>query len=145
MSCIGSASRLELRYSADHVDDPHHSLILMIYCVAVIDWPALTRSPISARTGEFFAGPNLPAPHSHPLDQPTPEPAGRVHVNWQTLLHEWLSLRSISLAALSGERAVDLGHDGGSLTHCCGDALRRTRSHVAYRENAGPTGLKRKG
>jgi hypothetical protein len=40
------------------------------------------------RSGEFFAGPALPAPHSHPLDQPTPGPAGRVPANWQTLLHE---------------------------------------------------------
>jgi hypothetical protein len=39
-------------------------------------------------TGEFFAGPDLPPPHSHPLDQPTPGPAGRVPPNWQTLLHE---------------------------------------------------------
>ena len=40
------------------------------------------------RTGDFFAGPNLPAPHSHPLGQPVPGPAGRVPSNWQTLLHE---------------------------------------------------------
>src|SRR4026208_2496475 len=40
------------------------------------------------RSGEFFAGPTLPPPHSHPLDQPTPGPAGRVPANWQTLLHE---------------------------------------------------------
>jgi hypothetical protein len=40
------------------------------------------------RTGEFFAGPKLPPPHSHPLDQPVPGPAGRVPANWQTLLHE---------------------------------------------------------
>jgi hypothetical protein len=40
------------------------------------------------RTSEFFAGPNLPPPHSHPLDQPVPGPAGQVPANWQTLLHE---------------------------------------------------------
>jgi hypothetical protein len=40
------------------------------------------------RSGEFFAGPALPVPHSHPLDQPVPGPAGRVPANWQTLLHE---------------------------------------------------------
>src|SRR5262249_57371701 len=40
------------------------------------------------RSGEFFAGPTLPPPHSHPLDQPVPGPAGRVPANWQTLLHE---------------------------------------------------------
>jgi hypothetical protein len=40
------------------------------------------------RTGEFFAGPQLHAPHSHPLDQPVPGPAEAVPSNWQTLLHE---------------------------------------------------------
>jgi hypothetical protein len=40
------------------------------------------------RTEEFFAGPKLPVPHAHPLDQPVPGPAGRVPSNWETLLHE---------------------------------------------------------
>jgi hypothetical protein len=40
------------------------------------------------RTEEFFAGPKLKAPHSHPSDQPVPGPAGAVPSNWQTLLRE---------------------------------------------------------
>ena len=40
------------------------------------------------RTEGFFTGPKLRAPHSHPLDQPVPGPAGAVPSNWQTLLHE---------------------------------------------------------
>jgi hypothetical protein len=40
------------------------------------------------RTKEFFDGPKLPAPHSHPVDQPAPAPAGAVPSNWQTLLNE---------------------------------------------------------
>ena len=40
------------------------------------------------RTGEFFAGPKVPDPQSHPADQPVPGPAGRVPSNWQALLHE---------------------------------------------------------
>ena len=40
------------------------------------------------RTEEFITGPKLPAPHSHPLDQPAPGPAGAVPPNWQTLIHE---------------------------------------------------------
>ena len=40
------------------------------------------------RTEEFFAGPKLKAPHSHPPDQPVPGPAGAVPSNWQTLLRE---------------------------------------------------------
>ena len=38
------------------------------------------------RTGDFFAGPKLVAPYSHPLDQPVPGPAGRVPSNWQSLV-----------------------------------------------------------
>src|SRR5919197_449156 len=30
------------------------------------------------RTGDLFAGPKLPGPFAHPLDQPVPGPAGRV-------------------------------------------------------------------
>ena len=40
------------------------------------------------RTKEFLTGPKLHAPHSHPLDQSVPGPAGAVPSNWQTLLHE---------------------------------------------------------
>jgi hypothetical protein len=40
------------------------------------------------RTEQFVTGPKLCAPHSHPLDQPVPGPAGAVPSNWQTLLHE---------------------------------------------------------
>ena len=40
------------------------------------------------RTKDFFDGPALPNPQSHPLDQPVPGPAGRVPSNWQTLLRE---------------------------------------------------------
>jgi hypothetical protein len=32
-------------------------------------------------------GPQLAPPDHHPLDQPTPGPAGRVPANWQQLLH----------------------------------------------------------
>jgi hypothetical protein len=40
------------------------------------------------RSGEFIEGPKLPPPHSHPVDQPVPGPAGRVPANWQSLLHQ---------------------------------------------------------
>jgi len=40
------------------------------------------------RTGDFFTGPKVPGPHAHPLDQPVPGPAGRVPIEWQSLLHE---------------------------------------------------------
>ena len=53
--------------------------------------PAATPSGtgcLEYRTGEFFAGPKLHAPRSHPLDQPVPGPARAVPSNWQSLLHE---------------------------------------------------------
>ena len=40
------------------------------------------------RTEEFFKGPTLSAPQSHPADQPVPGPAGRVPADWESLLHE---------------------------------------------------------
>jgi Zn-finger in ubiquitin-hydrolases and other protein len=40
------------------------------------------------RTEEFFAGPKLPAPHSHPSDQPVPGPTEAMPLNWEALLHK---------------------------------------------------------
>jgi hypothetical protein len=39
------------------------------------------------RTGEFLNGPHLAPPLSHPEDQPTPGPAGKVPEDWERLLH----------------------------------------------------------
>jgi Zn-finger in ubiquitin-hydrolases and other protein len=36
---------------------------------------------------EAIEGPVLAPPHHHPLDQPTPGPAGRVPRRWQQMLH----------------------------------------------------------
>ena len=38
-------------------------------------------------SNQFYEGPALAAPVHHPLDQPTPGPAGRVPPNWERLLH----------------------------------------------------------
>ena len=38
-------------------------------------------------TEQYYDGPELAAPESHPLDQPTPGPAGRVPADWQRHLH----------------------------------------------------------
>jgi hypothetical protein len=35
----------------------------------------------------MIKGVELLPPHSHPADQPSPGPAGRVPANWETLLH----------------------------------------------------------
>jgi len=39
------------------------------------------------RTERFYEGPSLAPPEHHPLDQPTPGPAGRVPADWQLHLH----------------------------------------------------------
>lgn len=36
----------------------------------------------------YTTGPELAPPRSHPLDQPTPGPAGRVPANWRELIRE---------------------------------------------------------
>ncbi|MEU8509810.1 UBP-type zinc finger domain-containing protein [Streptomyces brevispora] len=38
-------------------------------------------------TQEYYDGPGLAPPSSHPAAQPTPGPAGRVPKNWERLLH----------------------------------------------------------
>ncbi|TFG68932.1 MAG: hypothetical protein E4H24_02215 [Thermomicrobiales bacterium] len=37
--------------------------------------------------GAYCEGPPLAPPDHHPLDQPTPGPAGRVPADWERLLH----------------------------------------------------------
>lgn len=38
-------------------------------------------------TEQYLAGPLLAPPRHHPLDQPTPGPAGRVPPDWEQYLH----------------------------------------------------------
>jgi hypothetical protein len=38
------------------------------------------------QTEQFLDGPALPPPHHHPIDQPTPGPAGRVPRDWEARL-----------------------------------------------------------
>src|SRR5215831_851505 len=39
------------------------------------------------RTGQYAEGPKLAPPEHHPLDQPTPGPAGQVPADWQDRLN----------------------------------------------------------
>ena len=39
------------------------------------------------RTGEAYSGPELAPPRSHPMDQPTPGPHGRVPADWEQHVH----------------------------------------------------------
>jgi uncharacterized UBP type Zn finger protein len=38
-------------------------------------------------TDDYYDGPELAAPDSHPLDQPTPGPHGRVPADWRKHIH----------------------------------------------------------
>jgi len=38
-------------------------------------------------TDDYYDGPELAAPDSHPLDQPTPGPSGRVPADWRKHIH----------------------------------------------------------
>jgi hypothetical protein len=38
-------------------------------------------------SNQFYEGPSLSPPEHHPLDQPTPGPAGQVPADWQRHLH----------------------------------------------------------
>ena len=51
------------------------------------------------RSGEFFAGPTLPAPHSHPLDQSVPGPSGLVPPNWQHCFMNRLPFKQVKQPA----------------------------------------------
>lgn len=39
------------------------------------------------RTDDYYDGPPLAEPSHHPLDQPTPGPAGRVPADWRRHIH----------------------------------------------------------
>jgi hypothetical protein len=39
------------------------------------------------RSGDYLEGPVLAPPHSHPIDQPVPGPAGAVPVDWERQLN----------------------------------------------------------
>ena len=74
---------------------------------AVTTHPANTRAPTTGQRGhpvirsfepgeewfydyrseEFFEGPALASPESHPLDQPVPGPAGAVPPDWESHLN----------------------------------------------------------
>src|SRR5262249_47411924 len=55
----------------------------------------------------YESGPALAPPENHPLDQPTPGPAGRVPADWRRKVGAWLGPGSARLAHMEGiERGV---------------------------------------
>ena len=89
------------------------------------------------RSSEFFAGPTLPAPTLIGWTYRCPDQQDKYLQTGKRCSTN----RKPKIGLLCGEHAMDFGHDGGALSHGCRDALRRTRSHITYRENADPMGL----
>lgn len=77
---IGCCDNSPSRHARKHVHDSGHPIIASFEPGE--DWF------YDYRTEEFFTGPKLATPHSHPLDQPVRGPAGRVPINWETQLHK---------------------------------------------------------
>jgi hypothetical protein len=76
---IGCCDSSPLQHATAHAKESGHPLIRSFEPGE--DWF------YSYTDGEMYDGPALAAPESHPLDQPTPGPAGRVPADWESQLH----------------------------------------------------------
>ena len=76
---IGCCDNSPKRHATAHFHETRHPVIASFEPGE--DWF------YSYKTGDFFDGPPLAAPHSHPEDQPVPGPKGRVPHNWESLLN----------------------------------------------------------
>jgi hypothetical protein len=69
--CDGSPSK----HASHHAQDAGHPIIRSFEPHESWFWDYSTNT--------YFEGPELAPPDSHPLDQPTPGPAGRVPADWR--------------------------------------------------------------
>ena len=76
---IGCCDTSPSQHASAHVKDTGHQLIRSFEPDEDWFW--------SYTTEEFYDGPALAGPSHHPLEQPTPGPAGRVPADWQEHLH----------------------------------------------------------
>lgn len=76
---IGCCDSSPGQHATAHASSTGHSVIQSFEPVE--DWF------YDYRTQEMTSGPDLALPTSHPEDQPTPGPAGRVPPNWRELIH----------------------------------------------------------
>lgn len=76
---IGCCDSSPLQHATAHATESGHPIIRSFEPGE--DWF------YSYTDGETYDGPALAAPSSHPPDQPTPGPAGRVPADWESKLH----------------------------------------------------------
>jgi hypothetical protein len=76
---IGCCDSSPSQHASHHAADAGHPLIRSFEPGEDWYW--------NYRTEQFYDGPQLAPPEHHPLDQPTPGPAGRVPPDWQRHLH----------------------------------------------------------
>jgi hypothetical protein len=76
---IGCCDSSPSQHASRHAADAGHPLVRSFEPGEDWFW--------SYETQQFYEGPSLAPPEHHPLDQPTPGPAGRVPADWQSHLH----------------------------------------------------------
>jgi len=76
---IGCCDQSPSRHGSRHAADTGHPVIRSFEPSEDWYW--------DYRTERFYDGPSLAPPEHHPLDQPTPGPAGRVPPDWQSQLN----------------------------------------------------------
>jgi hypothetical protein len=76
---IGCCDSSPSQHARGHAAETGHTVIQSFEPGEDWFWDFATEEPIE--------GPTLAPPHSHPEDQPTPGPAGRVPPDWERRLH----------------------------------------------------------
>jgi len=76
---IGCCDSSPEQHARRHAEETGHRIIQSFEPGEDWYWDFVAEEPVE--------GPQLAPPHSHPLDQPTPGPAGRVPPDWEQRLH----------------------------------------------------------
>ena len=76
---IGCCDSSPSQHASHHAADVEHPIVQSYEPGEDWFWDYVTM--------EYAEGPRLAPPVHHPIDQPTPGPAGRVPPGWQRLLH----------------------------------------------------------
>jgi hypothetical protein len=76
---IGCCDSSPLQHASGHYEQSGHEFIQSFEPGEDWFW--------NFRTKQAYDGPELAGPSDHPLDQPTPGPAGSVPSDWQQRLH----------------------------------------------------------
>ena len=76
---IGCCDTSPGQHALRHAHDADHPI--------VASFEPLQRWFYDYERADVVRGPRLSPPYSHPIDQPSPGPAGMVPANWESLLH----------------------------------------------------------